>query len=551
MKNAHAQVFNNPLPSKGVAQKKFILVIDEGTTGVRALVLDKKINIVSKAYRELNVLHPKPCWVEQDPMQIWERTLEVVREALAVAKVDAKDIAAIGITNQRGTSVLWDKRTGKPVCNALTWQDNRATELAWRLNGLAKIRLFRLVGRLVLTFSKVFKPLRYSKRGKFFVTLSNLRLSPLYMGVQLRWMLDNLKGVRARAQKGDLLAGTIDTWLIWKLTGGKVHATDYSNVSATYLFDPYALEWSNVLLDIFTIPKALLPDIRASSDDYGTTSPGLFGTPVPIRGVIADQQSALFGETCFEPGEVKLTNGTGTFIDMNVGSEPIASTHGLVPLVAWKLGNEVTYAIEGFINTTGAAVQWLKDNAELIKTSDESETLAQSVPDTQDVYFVPAFTGLSSPFWDPHARGTVVGLTRGTTRAHLVRAALEGIGYRCRDILDAMTEDTRLRPKIIRADGGASRNNFLLQFITDLLNVKVVRPQNLESTALGAAFMAGLHVKYWSSLDELRRLRTVDRTFKPKMGAEQREKLYARWIHAVERAGGWAREDTQCEMRTG
>ncbi len=526
-------------------QQQYILVIDEGTTGVRAIIYDMHSREKGKSYRGLEVNCPKPGWVEQDAETIWSETCAVVREALKRAELGAKDIAGIGITNQRMTNVIWDRDTGRPVAPSLTWQDSRAGALAKRLNQLPKIRLLRALGKILVTISKLVPPLRHSRRGKFFITLSNLRFSPLYMGVQLRYQLDTIEGLRARAIAGEVLAGTIDSWLIWKLTGGAVHATDYSNVSATYLYDPYKLDWSGTLLDILDVPTAMLPEVRASSDDYGMTTAELFGSPIPICGVIADQQSALFGETCFLPGDVKCTNGTGTFIDMNVGTEPIASTHGLVPLVAWKIGDEVNYAIEGYINTTGSAVQWLHENAGLIASPAESETLALSVDDTDDVYFVPAFTGLSSPFWDHRARGTVIGLTRGTTRAHMVRAALEAIGYRCRDILLAMADDTGLSPRRIRADGGASLNDFILQFIADLLEAEVERPANLESTALGAAYMAGLYCGYWRSKEEIAELRRVDRIFKPQMGAERRERLYSRWKTAVGRSGCWAQEETE------
>ncbi len=517
---------------------EYILVIDAGTTGIRSILFDRETSIVSQAYCEIPQIYPEPGWSEQDPEVIWEKCVKVVKESLKIGGFTSENIRAIGITNQRSTSLLWDKKTGKPVYNAITWQDTRAAELCRRMDKKMKMRVLHVVGSIAKSLSNVIAPVKKTRLGKLLITVSTLSFSPATSLAHIGWVLENVEGVRERAEKGELLAGTIDTWLIWKLTNGKVHATDYSNASATNMFDTFRLEWSDLFLDLFQIPRYVLPEVRETSGDFGETA--VFGTPIPITGVCADQQSALFAETCFSPGEVKCTHGTGTFIDMNVGNEPVTSPHKLVPMIAWNLNEEVTYMLEGYLGVTGSAVQWLCDGLKIIGEPSETERIAASCKDTGGVYVVPAFQGLTSPYWDPMARGIVIGLTRGTQKEHVVRATLEAIAYCCKDILTAMEEDSQVKIKSIKADGNASQNNFVLQFMADLLNVEIERPQNLEATALGAALFAGLSVGYWKSKEDIIRYRKVDRKFRPEMDRAERERRYATWKKAVKRSLDWA-----------
>ncbi|MCD6467587.1 MAG: glycerol kinase GlpK [Methanomicrobia archaeon] len=518
--------------------KKYILVIDEGTTGVRSIIFDKENSIVSQAYSEIPQIYPKPGWIEQDPEVIWERCVKVVKESLEKKNLSSENIAAIAITNQRSTSLLWDKKTGTPIYNAITWQDTRTAELCKKMDKKMSMRLIRGFGSVTKSLSRVFKPIKKSKLGKLLITTSTISFTPASSLAHTAWILENVEGAKERAERGELLAGTIDTWLIWKLTDREIHATDFSNASATGMFDTFSLKWSGLFLKTFDIPENILPEVRETSGDFGKTK--IFGSSIPITGVVADQQSSLFAETCFNPGEVKCTNGTGTFIDMNVGNEPPASPHKLLPLIAWKLNGEVTYMLEGYLGATGCAVQWLCDGLQIIKNPSETEEMADSVEDTGGVYVVPAFTGLTSPYWDPLARGIVVGLTRGTKKEHIVRATLEAIAYRCKDVLLAMEEDSGVSITSIRADGGASKNNFLLQFMADLLDVEVERPKNLEATSLGAAYLAGLAVGYWNSKEDIIKYRRVDKTFKSKMKKSERELRYTRWKKAVKRSFDWA-----------
>ena len=518
----------------------YILVIDEGTTGVRSLVFDRETNIISQAYTEIPQIYPQSGWTEQDPEVIWERSIKVVKESLEKGNLTSENIKAIGITNQRSTSLLWDKKTGKPVYNAITWQDTRAAELCRKMDKTLKMRFLRGLGSVAKSLSGVVKPIRTSKLGKLLITVSTLSFNPATSLAHIGWVLTNVEGVKERAERGELLAGTIDTWLIWKLTGGKVHATDFSNASATNMFDTFKLQWSSLFLDLFGIPESILPEVRESSGDFGATDSEIFGSPVPITGVCADQQSALFAETCFNPGDIKCTHGTGTFIDMNVGGEPVASLHKLVPLIAWSLNGEVTYMLEGYLATTGCAIQWLCDGLHIITEPSETDAMAGSVEDTGGIYVVPAFQGLTSPYWDPLARGIVIGLTRGTQKEHVVRAMLEAIVYRCKDVMMAMEEDSGVEITEIKADGNASQNNFLLQFMADLLDVEIERPQLLEATALGAAYFAGLNVGYWKSKEDIVNYRKVDKTFQPKMEKPERERRYAKWKEAVKRSFAWA-----------
>lgn len=519
---------------------EYILVIDTGTTGIRSIIFDKETAIVSQAYAELPQIFPRPGWCEQDPDVIWEKCVDVVKESLEKGEIAVEAIKAIGITNQRSTSLLWDKKTGKPVYNCITWQDTRSAELCKEMDKKLTMRVLRGVGNAVKALSRVVTPIKNSRIGKLLITVSTLSFSPATSLAHIGWVLKNVEGIKERAETNELLAGTIDTWLVWKLTGGAVHATDFSNASATNMFDTFKLQWSSLFLGLFDIPEAILPEVRETSGDFGKTAPHIFGGSIPIASVVADQQSALFGETCFASGDVKCTHGTGTFIDMNAGSEPVTSVHKLVPMIAWNLNGEVTYMLEGYLNTTGCVVQWLCEGLQIIEEPSETEAMASATDDTGGVYVVPAFQGLTSPYWDPLARGIVIGLTRGTRREHVIRATLEGIAYCCKDILLAMEEDSGVHIRSIKADGNASTNNFVLQFMADLLDVDIERPSLLEATALGAAFLAGLHVGYWRSKEEIRKYRKVDKTFQPAMEDAEREERYTTWKKAVERSFDWA-----------
>ena len=518
--------------------EKYILVNDVGTTGVRAVVVDRENNIVSKAYEEISQIYPKPGWCEQDPEELWNKSVEVTKKALE--KIGAENIAAMGMVTQRATNILWDKNTGEPVYNAITWQDARTAELCEEVGSKTSLKLIRGLGRVMTGMSKAIKPLKKNKTVKMLIQASHLSFLPAQSSAHVKWVLDNVEEAKEVLRKGDLLFGTVDTWLLWKHTNGKVHATDFSNVSATGMFDPFSMGWSKTLLKPFGIPEELkLPEIRETSDNFGDTE--IFGARIPIRSVVADQQSALFGEACFSPGDVKCTNGTGTFIDMNTGSVPMASTHQLTPMVAWKLRGKVTYMLEGLVVNTGSAVQWLRDNLKTIKSADETKAIAESVKDSQGIYVVPAFEGLGAPYWDARARGTVVGITRAAKREHIVRGVLESIGYNCRDIVESIKKDTGLPILSIKADGGGSKNDFILQFLSDMLNAEVERPKILETTSIGAAYFAGLSVGYWKSEEDISKHRKVDKRFAPKMKEEVREKLYEEWKRAVGRSRDWVR----------
>lgn len=518
--------------------EKYILVNDVGTTGVRAVVVDRKNNIVSKAYEEISQIYPEPGWCEQDPEEMWNKTVEVTKKALE--KVGAENIAAMGIVTQRATNILWDKNTGEPVYNAITWQDARTAELCEKIENDTGIKLIHGLGRLVTGASKVIKPLKKNNTVKMLIQASHLSFTPAMSSAHVKWVLDNVEEAQAVLKRGNLLFGTVDTWLLWKYTNGKVYATDPSNVSATGMFDLFHMDWSKTLMKPFGIPEELkLPEIRETNGDFGSTD--IFGTPIPIRSAVADQQSALFGEACFLPGDVKCTNGTGTFIDMNTGDIPMASIHQLTPMVAWKLNGKVTYMLEGLISNTGSAVQWLRDDLKIIKSADETEAMAESVENSLGVYIVPAFEGIGAPYWDARARGAVVGITRATKREHIVRAVLESIGYNCRDIVEAMQKDTGISIRSIKTDGGGSKNNFTLQFLSDMLNVEVERPEILETTSIGAAYFAGLAVGYWKSKEDILKHRKIHRRFVPKMKDETRKELYEGWKRAVARSCGWAR----------
>ena len=492
---------------------KYILALDQGTTSSRAIVFDQDGTIRAKAQREFSQNFPQSGWVEHDPNEILSSQVGVATQAMTNAGIDAAEIVAIGIANQRETTVVWDRKTGQPVYNAIVWQDRRTAAFCDKLkaDGLESL----------------------------FVRKTGLRLDPYFSGTKLRWILDNVTGARALAESGDLAFGTVDSWLIWKLSGGSVHATDVSNASRTLLYDIYTGTWDDELLRILDIPRAVLPVVTPSSGNIGETAGRLFGKRITIAGVAGDQQAALFGQCCFAPGMVKNTYGTGCFMLMNTGIKATPSQNNLLTTVAWNVNARTTYAVEGSVFIAGAVIQWLRDGLGIIKSTAEAEPLAASVPDSDGVYLVPAFTGLGAPHWDPYARGAMVGLTRGTTAAHLVRAALEAIAFQVTDVLAAMQEDSGIGLIELRVDGGAAMNNLLLQFQADLLGVPVIRPAVTESTALGAAYLAGLAVGYWRDQSEIGSQWKVGRVFEPSIAQDKRESLKAGWAKALERAKGW------------
>jgi len=493
---------------------KYILALDQGTTSSRAILFDHSGAIISTAQQEFRQIFPKPGWVEHDAQEILASQSSVAIEALSKASVSADSVAAIGITNQRETTVVWDRDTGKPICNAIVWQDRRTSAACDRLRARGLDKLIRRKTGLVV--------------------------DAYFSGTKLEWILNNVPGAKARAKTGRLAFGTIDSWLLWNLTSGRQHVTDPSNASRTMLFNIRTGAWDEELLRIFGVPREILPEVRSSSEIYGETN--LLGKPVPIAGIAGDQQAALFGQVCTRQGMVKNTYGTGCFMLMHTGTKPIASRNSLLTTVAWRIGNRTEYALEGSIFIAGAVVQWLRDGLGIISSSSEVEVLAAQVPDSAGVYFVPAFTGLGAPHWDQYARGTMVGLTRGTTRAHIARAALEGIAYQVADVLRAMESDAKIRLRELRVDGGACRNNLLMQFQADLLGVPVVRPRVSETTALGAAYLAGLAVGFWKNQAEIATQWQADRKFLSASKPAARKKLIAGWARALERATKWVRD---------
>ena len=499
--------------------KKYILAFDAGTTSQRCLLFDRDGNIVSVAQKEIKQYYPHPGWVEHNAAEIWATQIAVAIEAMQRVSVSAEEIAAIGITNQRETTIVWDKQTGEPVMHAIVWQCRRTADLCDRLREEGYTERIR------------------QKTG--------LELDAYFSASKIRWILDHVEGAREKAEQGDLLFGTVDSWLIWKLTKGRCHVTDVSNASRTMLFNIHTMDWDDELLELFHVPKAMLPKVCASSAVYGESDRSFFGTPIPIAGVAGDQQAALFGQTCFSAGDVKNTYGTGCFMLMNTGEKPVMSHHGLVTTVAWKRENTVCYALEGSIFVAGAAVQWLRDELRVIESAPQSEELALAVPDTNGCYVVPAFTGLGAPFWDPYARGTIVGLTRGVNRNHLVRATLESMAYQSLDVLEAMQEDAGLSLSALRVDGGATENNFLMQFQADMIRTPVIRPKSIETTAKGAAFLAGLAVGFWKDLDALRALQADAKQYLPSMGEEIRGRKQRGWHRAVRLAMNWAKEEEE------
>lgn len=489
---------------------KYIMALDLGTTSCRCIIFDKNGRICSAAQKEFTQYFPQPGWVEHDAEEIWATQTGLMYEAMSKIDITINEIAGIGITNQRETTVLWDKETGRPVHKAIVWQCRRTAGYCDELKKLGMAEFFR------------------SKTG--------LVLDAYFSATKLRWLLDNAAGARERAEKGELLFGTVDSWIIWKLTGGKVHVTDYSNASRTMLFNIHTLKWDEEILRILKIPQQILPEVKPSSHVYGYTDSKLFGREVPIAGAGGDQQCALFGQTCFERGEVKNTYGTGGFMLMNIGTAPVNSHNGLVTTIAWGVDDKVEYALEGSIFVAGAAVQWLRDELGLIRDAAESEVLAKSVPDANGCYVVPAFVGLGAPYWDQYARGAIVGLTRGVNRNHIVRATLESIAYQVNDVLMAMQEDSGMPITSLRVDGGACDNDFLMQFQADILNTSVVRPYCIETTAMGAAYLAGLAVGYWRSKEEILANHVIAAEFKPQMGQAKRENLLQGWHNAVKAA---------------
>ena len=491
---------------------KYILALDQGTTSSRAILFDRSGKVCASAGQEFKQYYPQPGWVEHDPEEIWRSQLNVGREALAAAGARPDDVAAIGITNQRETVVLWDRETGHPLGRAIVWQCRRTA---------ARCDQIRMDG---------FDQMLRERTG--------LVTDAYFSGTKIAWLLENIPGARERAGRGELACGTIDTWLIWNLTGGRTHATDVSNASRTLLFNIHTLAWDAAILRYFQIPASLLAEVYSSSGIVGSTA--VFGGTIPLAGVAGDQQAALFGHLCFRPGDVKNTYGTGCFLLMNTGPVVPRSQSGLLSTVAWRRNDVTTYALEGSVFIAGAALQWLRDELQVIQDAAESEAMALAVPDTGGVYFVPAFVGLGAPHWDAYARGSIFGITRGTNRSHLVRSALESMAYQTRSVVECMTQDSGIRPGVLRVDGGAARNNFLCQFQSDMLGLPVERPATAESTALGAAYLAGLATGFWKDEEELAHQFRVERRFEPAMASSRRDELYSGWQRAVERAKGWA-----------
>lgn len=489
--------------------KQYILALDQGTSSSRAIVFDEKGTTCAVAQKEFRQIFPKSGWVEHDPHEIWSSQASVIAEAITTLDINGLNIAGIGITNQRETTIVWDSETEEPIYNAIVWQDRRTSDYCDELKKQGVTDMIR------------------QKTG--------LIIDAYFSATKIKWILDNVPGARKRAEKGKLLFGTVDTWLIWRLTRGEVHVTDVSNASRTMLFNINTLEWDQELLDLFGIPRSMMPEVKSSSEVYGHTKTTIFAHKVPISGIAGDQQAALFGQMCTEPGMVKNTYGTGCFLLMNSGEKPILSKNNLITTIAWKIGDKVNYALEGSIFVGGSVVQWLRDGLHVINSSSEVEALASQVPDTGGVYFVPALTGLGAPWWDQYARGTIIGISRGTTTAHIARAALEGIAYQTMDITAAMSLDAGIPLKELKVDGGASRNNLLMQFQADILGTRVIRPKVVETTAMGAAYLAGLAVGYWSSIDEIRKQWQIDRVFEPSWEEEKILQAKEGWRDAVKR----------------
>ncbi|MDH8679840.1 glycerol kinase GlpK [Fusibacter bizertensis] len=494
--------------------KKYILALDQGTTSSRAIIFDNEGRIIKQAQKEFNQIYPKAGWVEHDPMEIWGSQSGVAREVLETAGIKPQEVAAIGITNQRETVVVWDKRTGKPIYNAIVWQCRRTSDICDQL--------------IVDGYESYIKE------------TTGLVVDAYFSATKLKWILDYVPHAREEGKKGNLLFGNIDTWLIWNLTRGEVHATDYSNASRTMMYNINTLEWDDKILSLLDIPKEMLPKVKPTSGIFGETDIQTFGgAKIPIASAAGDQQAALFGQACFSPGSVKNTYGTGCFMLMNTGERKVSSKNGLLTTIAWGIDGRVTYALEGSIFIAGAAIQWLRDELQIINHASETEFYASKVENTNGVYFVPAFAGLGAPYWDMYARGTIVGLTRGANKSHIIRATLESLAYQTRDVIEAMEEDSGLKLRRLKVDGGATVNNFLMQFQSDVLGSQVIRPKITETTALGAAYLAGLAVGFWENTDVLREQFAIEREFSPNLNFEDKEQLYQEWKRAVERSKHW------------
>lgn len=497
-----------------MTEKKYMVALDQGTTSSRAIVLDHNANVVSVSQREFTQHYPQAGWVEHDPMEIWGTQSAVLVEVLAKAGITSDQVAGIGITNQRETTIVWEKETGKPVYNAIVWQCRRTAPIC--------------------------EDLKAQGLEEYIRHNTGLVVDPYFSGTKVKWILDHVEGARERAKRGELLFGTVDTWLVWKMTQGRVHVTDYTNASRTMLFNIHTLDWDSKMLEVLDIPREMLPQVRPSSEVYGQTNiGGKGGTRIPIAGIAGDQQAALFGQMCVQPGMAKNTYGTGCFLLMNTGKEAVRSRHGLLTTLACGPKGEPNYALEGAVFIGGASIQWLRDELRLLGDSFDSEYFASKVKDSNGVYVVPAFTGLGAPYWDPYARGAIFGLTRGANRDHLIRATLESVAYQTRDVLDAMQADSGTPLKALRVDGGAVQNNFLMQFQSDILGTTVERPVVREVTALGAAYLAGLAIGFWKDLDELQCKAAIDRVFEPGMSEGERSRLYKGWQKAVSRAQHW------------
>lgn len=495
--------------------EQFILSFDQGTTSSRALLFDRNGNIRSIAQKEFNQIFPKPGWVEHDPNEIWSSQVAVAAEAMSKININGTYLAGIGITNQRETTIVWNRKTGEPIYNAIVWQDRRTSEFCDHL-----------------------KAKGYSEKIR---NKTGLVIDAYFSGTKIKWILDNVKGAREKAEKGELAFGTVDSWLVWKLTQGRTHITDVSNASRTMLYNIIRLDWDDELLDLLDIPKSMMPKVVASSEVYDYTNSTFFATKVPIGGIAGDQQAALFGQMCVDEGMVKNTYGTGCFILKNTGNQPFISKNNLVTTIAWQVDGKITYALEGSIFIGGAVVQWLRDGLGIINSSSEIEALASQAEDNGDVFFVPSFTGMGAPYWDQYARGLMVGITRGTNRANIARAALEGIAYQTMDVLNAMETDTGLKISELRVDGGASANNLLMQFQSDILKIPVIRPKVVETTALGAAYLAGLSTGFWESIEELKTQWQLEKQFVATMPDEKINYLKVKWADAVERAKSWSK----------
>ncbi len=495
--------------------KEYIIALDQGTTSSRAIIFDKEQNIIEICQNEFTQIYPKQGWVEHNPLEIWASQYGVLQEVMAKANITQKDIAAIGITNQRETTIVWDKNTGEPVYNAIVWQCRRTAEIVEELK-------------------------KDQEFADYVKANTGLLLDAYFSATKIKWILDNVEGAREKAEKGDLIFGTVDSWLVWKLTNGKVHVTDYTNASRTMLFNIKELKWDEKILEKLQVPKSMLPEVRNSSEVYGYTNlGGTGGVRVPIAGMAGDQQCALFGQACFTSGSVKNTYGTGCFLLMNTGEKMIQSNHGLVTTIAVGIDNKVQYALEGSVFVGGAVIQWLRDELQLVNDAADTEYFAKKVKDNGGVYVVPAFTGLGAPHWDMYARGAIFGLTRGANKNHIIRAALESIAYQTRDLIDAMKQDSAYSMEELKVDGGASRNNLLMQFQADITGLKVVKPIITETTALGAAYLAGLAVGFWKSKEEIASKRAVSEVFEPNLAEDKKDKLYKNWQKAVERSKGW------------